>query len=225
MKHIVIILGLVMSVSYATAQDISISEAPRAKENGTYNSYLFELPDVSKEEATKNWNKYMASYKAKTKYNRKSKLHITEQARIPSISDQEIDVYARILEDKNPNKQTSVIVWFDLGDEYMSSDIDELKAQYAYSILTEYALITSKYHAKLVAEGEEKRLGILEKELEELKRANKNYHKDIEKAKESIDKNEKNIEINVLDQKNKEEGIQLQREIVEQSKAVVKRFN
>lgn len=225
MRKTTLILSLVFAACSLFAQQIAISEAPRAKENGTYNSYLFELPDVSQETATKDWTKFMSSFKGKTKYVRKTKLHFTDNAKMARLSDGTVDVYARILQDKNPEKRTSVIVWFDLGDNYVSSESDRSKSNYVYDILTEYAVMVSKNHAEMILGEEEDVLKKLEKELSKLEKDNKTYRKEIEQAKESITKNEKNIEVNELDQKNKRKAIETQKSVVGEAKAGVAKFN
>lgn len=225
MKNVIAILFLALTTNFAFAQNIEISEAARAKDNGTYNSYLFELPDVSKKGAESDWKDFMKNFKGKTKYSRKTKLWNSTGAKMPRLSDGTVNVSAKIIEDNNPNKRTSVIVWFDLGDSYVNGEMDSIKSAYAHEILTEYALTTSKHHAQEIVKDEEKRLKNLEKDLSKLEKNNKDYHKDIDKAKESIAKNEKNIEINILDQQNKNKEIEAQKVAVETAKEEVKKFN
>lgn len=225
MKNLIAVLVFVFTTSFTFAQTMDISEAPRAKENGTYNSYLFELPDVGKDGAVKDWEKFMANFKGKTKYNRKAKLYVTENAKMPRLSDGTVDVYARILEDKNPNKRTSVIVWFELADSYVNSESDEQKGEYAKEILTEYGMLTSKHQAQSVLSKEEDRMADLEKRMSKLKKQNKDMLKEIEKAKESLSKNEKGVEVNNLDQKNLVVEMDLQKDIIDRAKENLKKFN
>lgn len=226
MKNLTLIIVLFLTSHFVFAQQIELSEAPRAKENGTYNSFLFELPDVDQDEASNDWEKFMKNYKGKTKYNRKTKLYVTEEAKMSGLSRSPVTVYARILEDKNPNKRTSVIVWFDAGgDSYVNSEMDSGKGKYAKELLTEYGLLVSKHHAQSIVEAEERRLKDLEKDMDRLKRDNTDYHKEIDKSKENIAKNEKNVEVNELDQQNKATEIKVQKEMLELAKENVKKFN
>lgn len=225
MKNLIAILILTLATNFTFAQNIEISEAARAKDNGTYNSYLFELPDVSKKQAEDDWKDFMKNYKGKTKYSRKAKLWNSTGSKMPRLSDGTVNVSAKIIEDNNPNKRTSVIVWFDLGDSYVNGEMDKAKSDYAHEILTEYALTTSKHHAQEIVKEEEKRLKDLEKDLNKLEKDNKDYHNDIDKAKEGIAKNEKNIEVNELDQKNKQKEIEAQKAALDTAKEEVKKFN
>lgn len=225
MKNLIAFLTFNLITFLAFAQTIEISEAARAKDNGTYNSYLFELPDVSDREAEDDWKNLMKDYDSKAKYTRREKIWTAENAKLPGLSDGTVTVYARIIEDSNPNKRTSVIVWFDLGDGYVNTESDTAKSDYAKQFLTEYAVTTSKHHAQAIVAEEEKQLQGLEKDLNKLERNNSGYHKDIDKAKESIAKNEKNIEVNELDQKNKAKEIAAQKTALVLAKANEKKFN
>ena len=222
MKNVFVIIFV--SISYtAFAQSFEINEAPRSKKDGVYNSFLFELPDVEKDEVTKSWEKYMKAFKGKTKYNRKAKVYITENAKIAQLSDAPIMVYQSILGGgKKSTGNISLIVWFDTGDgNYIASETDSLKGAYALQMLNEYAVSVSKQHAESKVKKEEKRLADLEKDLKKLKKNNKDYHKAIDKAKDTIAKNEKNIEVNDLDQKNKLVEIEAQRVALEEAKQQV----
>ncbi len=81
-----IVLILFFSCTTIFAQQIEISEAPRAKENSTYNSFLFVLPDVDKKRAEKDWEKFIKGFKSKTKYNKKSKLYFSDNVQMPRLS-------------------------------------------------------------------------------------------------------------------------------------------
>lgn len=225
MKSLIVILVFFLTITFAFAQHIEISEAARAKDNGTFNSYLFELPDVSKKEAESDWKDFIKAFKSKAKYNRKSNIWTAENAKMPRLSETTLNVYTKIIEDSNPNKKTSVIVWFNVGDGYINAKADNVKSAYAHEILTEYALTTSKHHAQEIVKDEENQLKKMEKDLEKLKKDNTNYYKNIDKAKEDISKNEKNIEVNELDQRNKEKEIEAQRSSLGMAKENVKKFN
>ena len=225
MKNSIAFLAFILFALPMFAQSIDIDEASRAMNNGTYNSFLFELPDVSEKEAEDDWKAFMKDFKAKTKYDRKSKLWLAEEAQMPRLSDNPVSVYARILEDSNPNKRTSVIVWFDLGESYASSELDEKKGAYAKEILIEYGITASKHHAEAIVKTEEKTLDKLEGDLKKLRNDNDDYHKAIEKAKDTIAKMEKNIEINEQDQKNKEKDIDNQKKVVVEAKDHARKFN
>ena len=224
-KKLTAIYFFVLIATTTFAQGIEISEAARSMNSGTYNSFLFELPDVTKKEAEADWKKFMSDFKAKTKYDRKTELWFADDAKMPRLSDNTIDVYASIIEDSNPKKGTTIIVWFDLGGAFVSSASSTEQGDYALDILSDYGMLTSKHHAEAIVKAEEKILSKLEGDLKKLRKDNDAYHKAIEKAKDTIAKMEKNIEINEQDQKTKEKEIDGQKKVVVGAKENVKQFN
>ena len=225
MKNLIALLVFYFALGNILAQGIDISESARAMHNGTYNSFLFELPDVNKKDAEDHWKKFIGDFKAKTKYEKKTKLWFSDNAQMPRLSRTTVDVYARIIEDSNPKKQTSVIVWFDLGNAYVNSEADKEKVRYARDILTEYAMATSRHQAEAVVKAEEKTLKDLESDLKKLRKDNSSYHKEIEQAKEAIAKMEKNIQLNERDQEDKEQKIGTQKKVLTDAKDQVRKFN
>lgn len=207
------------------AQEFEIDEAARALNGGTYHSFHFELPDVSKKDAETQWKKFMDDFKAKSKFDRKTSIWFSDNAKIPQLSDNTVDVYASIIEDSNPNKRTSVIAWFDLGGAYVNPETHPTQTAYTRAMLTEYAMSTSRSHAMAILKGQEKTLKDFQSELSSLEKDNSNYRKELEKAKALIAKLNKDIEINELDQKKMKESIEKQRESVAEAQKSVKVFN
>lgn len=206
-------------------QGFHIDEAPRALNSGTYYSFLFELPDVSKQEADQEWQKFMSDFKGKSKYNKRSKIWFTDNAKMPRLSTTAVDVYAKIMEDSNPGKRTSVIVWFDLGSSYVNAEDFPEQTSFARKILTEYAMTTSRHHAAAIVKAEEKQLKDLEAKKKKLVKDNTDYRKEIEKAKTLIAKRTKDLEINEADQTATEEAIQMQKKTVAVAKKYEQQFN
>lgn len=219
MKKLLTLSIFSMLISALFSQGLDISEAARTMQNGTYNSYLFELPDVGKNQAEEDWKKFMSQFKAKTKFNKKSGLWFSDNAKMPRLSDNTVDVYARIIEDSNPKKQTSVVVWFDLGGAYVNTATHRTEASYSHAILEEYAMQTSKHHAEAITKAEEEKLKDLEKEMKKLLKDNDNYHEQIDEAKALIETMEKNIEKNEEDKKAKASEIEAQKTAVAEAKA------
>lgn len=225
MKNLFVLFVFVFTCSFAFAQKVEVTESQRAVGNGTHNAFMFDLSDIDKDMAKKDWEKFMDNFKGKTKYDRKTKVYTTENAKLPQLSTSTVKVYSQIDQEKGMDKQTSMIVWFDLGDSgYASTELDSAKGAYAHELLKEFSMIVYKHRAEEIVKEQEKMLSNLEKDLDKLKKDKDGYHKDIEKAKEEIAKNEKNIEINVLDQENKVKEIESQREAVEKAKQHVKKF-
>lgn len=193
-------------------------------QDGSFNSFLFELPNVEKVEAEDDWKKFMGQYKAKIKFDKKTGLWLADDAKMPKLSENTVDVYARIIEDASPKKQTSIVVWFDLGGAYVNSQTHPLEAAYCQGIINEYATQTFRHHAESVTKSEEKRLKELEGELKKLQKDQGDYEKEIEKAKALIIKMEEAIKQNEIDQKTRSADIEVQRQTVSEAQTNEARF-
>ncbi|MEO1629104.1 MAG: hypothetical protein AAFV25_28420, partial [Bacteroidota bacterium] len=222
MKESIAVFVFLLTASLAFGQSVDISEAPRTKDGETHNSFLFSLPDVSKKEAEKDWKSFMGDFKGgKTKYDKKKKLYVTDDAKMPDLSRNPVDVYASIVESGGDSKTSTITVWFDMGDRFVDSKDDSEKGTYIHGIMTKYAMTASKNHASSVMKMEEKRLSELEKQMKKLKGDNKDYRSAIEKAKKTIAKNEKKIETNEVDQAKKAKEIEMQKKAVSGAKVNV----
>jgi len=108
MKKLTFLLYFCFLFTWAFAQNIEISEAPRSNNNGTNNSYLFVLDDVSKKEADAEWKKFIGDFKAKSNYDKKIKTWFSDDVLIPRLSNNTIDITAKIIEEGTVDKQTAV---------------------------------------------------------------------------------------------------------------------
>ena len=223
MKNLFVLLVFTLIATFAEAQNIEISEAPRNMGSSMENSFSFELPDVTLESTVDQWEKWMKAHKAKTKYDRKQKLYTSTKAQMPKLSNDPINIYASIIGDKKGKEGVAMIVWFEDNGSFISTT-EESNDDAANKLLTEFALSTSKHHAQSIVDAELKKLEQLEKEMTKLIKDNRNYNKAIEKAKDTIAKNEKNIEINEQDQKKKEAAIEAQKQAVQKAKDYVKTY-
>lgn len=216
-----LILILLMATTVTFGQNVSIDEAPRSMSKGTFASYMIRLPDVSQKEAEKAWLDLMKEYKNKKTKKNKSKEWYASAARIPSLSDEPVQVYAQIDEQGN---ETIITTWFELENGFVGSDRNVDKSLYAKALLSDFAASTSKSHANMLLDEEEKQLKRLEKDLDKLKKDNEDYHKKIREAEELIQKMKKNIQINESDQVKKASEIEFQRKAVDNAKAKVRRI-
>lgn len=224
MKKLLLLPLLLFFCAPFFGQSIDLSEAARTKQGGTYNSFLFELPDVSKGEAEADWKKYMGKFKANPKFDKKAGLWVVNDATMSGLSKNTVDVYARIIEDTNPQKQTSIVVWFDLGGAYVNSQTHPIETDYCRSIMTDYAKKTSQHHAESVTKAEGKQLKDLESALKKLQKDQTEYYKEIEKAKALITEMEEAIKQNEIDQKTRETDIEAQKQTVSDARMNEARF-
>jgi hypothetical protein len=226
MKFLLTTIVILFSIFNSYSQTVEISEAPRAIENSTYNSFLFEIVGADKDFVINEWEDFIKkSFKTKTKKDKASGLLLSGDAKMPELSGNRVNIYTRFLEDKSPIQKTSVIVWFSLGNEnYVSTEANSNKGTYVHQLLTEFAIKTKRKQAEIIVKAEEKTLSELEKNLKDLEKDNKEYQKEIDKAKEIISKNEKNIKANELEQKKKNGEIKTQKEVLQKAKGAVKKL-
>jgi hypothetical protein len=154
----------------------------------------------------------MKPYKGKTKKNRKTKEIFTDNATIPQLSSNSIDVYAKMNE---VNGEVLLSVWFDLGGGFLSTETHPDKASAAQILVLQYALEVSKKTTGDELKNEEKNLKKLEKDLAKLEKENSTFHKNIEMYKKKIQEAEANIKNNEAEQVNKNGEIENQKGKVE----------
>lgn len=191
-----------------------ISIAKRYMSQGTNNSYLIELADVSRDVAVEQWDDFIKSYRGKTKYNRKTEEFVTSGATVPGMGS--TTLYAKIVEEKtDPNVKSTVILWFDTVDRGFAGEAGETTLMNTGATLAQrYASITSKSHANTVLDTEQRHLADLEKELKNLRRDREKYQETTRDAEATIEEMRKKMGVNAIDTETREA------EIVEQAKAV-----
>jgi len=200
----------------------TIEETEKTMSKGTNAAFFIMIDGTSKSDLEKEWKDFTKDFKAKAKQDRKSKEWLADDAKITSISDNAVDIYADIRYESKEN--SSIYVWFDLGGAFVSSETHVEAAKEAENILQKFVVQVYKHQAEDVLKSEEKTLSGLEKDLKKLEKDNRDYHKKIEKAKELIAEMEKNIENNEEDQKKKGVEIDTQKQVVKAAGEHVKDF-
>ncbi|MEM9821123.1 MAG: hypothetical protein AAF985_08630 [Bacteroidota bacterium] len=197
-----------------------ISEDLKSMSLGVNNALVLELPDAKEKFVEKQWKKYIKQYDGKTKRNKKADEYYTENAEIVDIGGANpVDVYCRMAES---GSDVDVILWIEKDGEFISSSDHPEEYTEAEKILMRFALDVTREKIKIEIKEEENKLKKLNKKLKKLERANANYHRSIEVAKEKIRKNEANIEQNEVDQDDTRTSIEAQMAILE---AVKKRLS
>ncbi len=225
MKKVFGILIFSITFAWASAQTFEITQVDRTSINGTYKSFLFELPEVDETQVTEDWKKWVDDHNAKAKYDKKNNIWYAENVKIPQLTNSIVNVFANIEGVEYPEKRTSVIVWFALGEDYIPSKTDSLSKkddhfdnEYALETLSKYARTTSRNQAQTILDVENKRMDGFVKDLKNLQKDKSGYLKSLEKAKSTIAKNEGNIEENEQDQITKAEEIESQKKALELAK-------
>jgi len=194
--------------SVAKAQDME--ESLEQMSLGQQNAIIVSLDyDVKLVEGV--WKDYLRNFKGRSKKEKRSDITFTDDASIPYISDNTVDIYSVV---KKMGDGASLKIWMDLGGGF----VDSRNFPDAYEGVKRFVQGLEKdldiENVKIELKEEEKRLSDLTKSLSKLERLNEKYHKEIENWKEKILENEEEIEVNFSDQKEAQKAIDAQKEVV-----------
>ena len=96
-----------------------VKETTANMSQGEKNAFMLNTPDIDTKGTGIIWMDFMKPYKGKTQFNKKTGEWFTDNAKIPRMSDNTMDVYT-IFQEKGKNTR-GVMVWFDLGGAFLSS--------------------------------------------------------------------------------------------------------
>ena len=208
-KCIFSLVVTVLVTQLAFSQKVEVIESTCEFSSGSNNALGITILKSDAKTVQKAWEKLMKNYGAKVK----SKKEIfADDASIKSISDNTVDIYATVNQERK-SEDVHLKVAFDLGGAYLSSSQHPDKYKAAEKIMQDFAL-------ELIADSYTNVISDKEKELdkmirnrdkvkndkEHLEKQNKDYADRIEKNKKEIEKREKELEEkNVeIEEKNKE---------------------
>jgi len=207
-------------LSVASAQvKTTLKEENRSCSKGSQPCLVLNIPNTSADKVRDTWESFIKSYKGKTDYNRKDKEVFTDDALIKEMSENTVDIIARVDETE---KGSELTVWFNLGVTFLSQKEFSKQFDIARKLLEKFS---DKLSADLLEEllkEQEKILKKLEGDYKDLERDEEKRKKDIVDYKETIRKMEENI-------KKAEEDIKIKIEEKAKKKAEVdeqtKKFN
>lgn len=216
-KISLLLLFFALTVNFAVAQTTFVTNEVRqymskGEQNGI--EIIVNGSNVNNvKDALKKWSK---KHDAKYNSSKKSSEIFIDNAKLPMVSANTVDIYAVVV----PMDNGSRITFFsDLGGAFITS--------YAYA--TQYAAMDAKI--KEFAQGlalenvsdqlntEEKFLKTINKDISKLKKNKEKAIKEIDKAKKTIEKNEAEIIKNDADQAAKQQQLSLQQQIIETIKS------
>lgn len=208
-------------LTISKSMTVMVEEDELAMSKGANNAITITLPGADAKKAATVWKAYSKSFKAKTKKTKGSDEWLSDDARLPDVSDNSVDIYASFDDSGDGSVAT---VWVDLGGAYLSSKEHNSGYGGAVTMLEEYAKEVGKSVAEDQLKMEEKALKTLSKDLDKLKKNNEAYHKKIDDAKKLIAEMESNIKQNLQDQEKKNGEIDTQTEVVKKAGERVREF-
>ena len=202
---------LIFSTTQAQSQ-FTTNEVRQFMSKGEQNGIEIVLNGTKLEDAKDAIEKWGKKMKAKIVLDKKNPEIFIDNAQLPTVSANVLDMYAVVTPVDNGSKVT---VYTDLGGAFVSSAAYGTQYAGLEAALKKFA----KDQAIVVVEdqqkAEEKILKTLNGNLKDLTKDKADYLKDIEKAKALIQQREQDIIKNDADQAAKQQQISLQQQIIE----------
>jgi hypothetical protein len=220
MKKLFSLAAILLLSSAIFAQvKTTLKEENRSNSNGNFNALVLEIPLTTADKVKDNWESFIKAYKGKTSYSKKDKEIFTDNALIKDMSENTVDIYAKV-EDKG-DKGSELVVWFNLGVNYLSQKEFPKQFEVAKKMLDKFTETLSANMLEELLKEEEKNLKKLEGEMKDLEKEESKKNKDIADYKDTIKKMEENIKNAESDlKKNAEDKGKKKSEIEEQGKKV-----
>lgn len=203
-----------LHISYA-----QVMEETRVMSTGSQPALTIVLQGADGKFVDAAWKEYMKPY-GKISRVKSSKENVASDIQILDIGGvNRLKVYSL---SEEVGDGTKMIVWFDLGPGFISSEAYPKEYVAGVKFLKDFA---DKVKLDMITEeleAQQKVLSKAESNLTKLQRDNDNYHKIIEDSKKRIAQAEADIEKNLTDQQLAQKEIELQKDAV---KEVEKRLN
>ncbi len=191
------ILMLILSLSFFTLnaqQKVEISEGIHAMSKGSLNAFSMKIEAASSEFILGKWRSYIKKYKGKTKYNKKMQEVFSDNAKIKEMSDNTIDVYARVVGSAEEGN-LELLVWFNLGAIYLSSKDHPDRVPAAIQLLEDFMGVIEIDLIKNAIKEEKKSIKEEQKALKSLEKAIAKFEKIISKYEAEIEKIQQKIKL------------------------------
>jgi hypothetical protein len=217
LKLIMMSAIIALSVSIANAQtNFTTNEVRQFMSKGEQNGIEIILNGTKLEDAKDAVEKLGKKLKAKVVRDKKSPEIFIDNAIIPTVSANAIDMYVIVTPVDNGSKVT---FFSDLGGAFVSSAAYGTQYAGLEALIKKFAKEQAIEVVEEQQKAEEKILKTLSGDLKDLVGKKADYIKDIEKAKALILQREADIQKNDADQTAKQQQISLQQQIIETVKS------
>lgn len=217
-----IVLTAVILFQVSAQSKIVINEIYQYMSKGQQTGLEVMIPEATPERTNAEFQKLMKKYKAKVLADKKTSDVFVDNALIPEMSENTVDMYYITSPIQNGTKMT---IYVDLGGAFISSSNHPRAYGAMENLLRKFGLDVAKLTINDHIKQEEKNLIVLEKELGILVKDKDTYIKEIEKAKALIIQREQDIVNNEDNQTRKNGQIEIQREIINTVKSKLLEFD
>lgn len=195
MKNLLLIVALVTFQTSLFAQlpdfDFKVKEEAHSMSQGSANALVVSWPKASEKTVSKNWKNYAKKFKGKVSYDRNQGEYFLDNAELKDMSENNVDVRAKI---SQKGDGVEMIVWFNLGVTYLSSEEHGERYPAAENFLRKFDLMIYAELMKEQLKVEEKKKKLMAKELKKTQKAQEKEKKKIEKQQKTIDKAQRAID-------------------------------
>jgi len=180
MRKKVLTLMILATLGYNAMAQVkaTMKEEMRSNSKGSFSCIVMDFPATSYDKVKDSWNSFIKEYKGKTDYTKKDKEFFTDDASIKDMSENTVDIYARLTD--REDKGSEFAVWFNLGVNYLSQK-DFPSKKLSADVLEDQL------------KEEEKKMKKIEDELKDFEKEESKRKSDIEDYKATIKKMEDNI--------------------------------
>lgn len=211
-------LMLLLPMTSLLAQNIQENE--RTMSQGSKPGFSMNIDDLDTKEAERLWIDYLKDSKAKTKKDRRTNEIFADDASIPAINSNLMDIYATFTE---RGKQTEIIVWVDLGGAFLGRRQHPDKIAAFEQWLGEFARRTRVRKVELELESEELVFKDQKKEFDKLVKEEERLKKEVADAEQRINQAKKELEVNNANQNNRRQEMERQQMKIQEVEAKKKR--
>lgn len=204
-----------------TMQAQNLQENERTMSQGSKPGFSMNIDDVSTKEVERLWIEYLKDTKAKTKKDRKTDEVFADDASVPAISSNLMDVYATFTE---RGKQTEMVVWVDLGGAFLGRRQHPEKIDAFEQWMAEFGRRTRVRKVEIELESEELIFKDQKKEFDKLVKEEERLKKEITDAEQRINQAKKELEINAANQSNRRQEMERQQIKIQEVEAKKKRI-
>lgn len=189
-----------------------VNEVRQYMSKGEQTGFEVYLSTTNPEDARDAFEKWMKKQKAKITVTKKDPEMFVDNAMIPAVSSNALDMYVTAVA---AEKGSKVTIFVDLGGAFISSAAYPQQYASFEAALKKFAKDQAIVAVEKQQKSEEKILNTLRDNLENMVKNKADYIKEIEKAKALIQQREQDIVKNDADQVSKQQQISLQQQIIE----------
>jgi hypothetical protein len=212
-KFPLILSALLFSTAKMNAQtNFTVNEVRQFMSKGEQNGMEIILNGSTADDAKSALEKWAKKLKAKVVSSKKSPEVFIDNAQLPTVSANTVDMYATVTPVDNGAKLT---IFSDLGGAFISSSAYSTQYAGMEALIRKFAKDRAIDVVDEQLKNEEKTLKTINSDLKDLTHKKQDYIKEIEKAKALIQQREQDIIKNDADQAAKQQQISLQQQIIE----------